>query len=50
MAVRLAGGLQKILANSVDTNEMLPYAAFHLSLHCLPKYLFTCNQNEKGCT
>ena len=24
-----------ILANSADTNEMLPYAAFHLGLHCL---------------
>ena len=30
-----------ILANSVDPDEMPPYAAFHLVLHCLPKYLFT---------
>ena len=29
-----------ILANSADPDEMLPYAAFHLGLHCLPKYLF----------
>ena len=29
------------LANSEDPDEMLPYAAFHLSLHCLQKYLFT---------
>ena len=27
---------------------MTHYAAFHLGLHCLPKYLFTGNQNEKG--
>ena len=26
---------------------MPPYAAFHLGLHCLPKYLFTITQNEK---
>ena len=24
------------LANSVDPDEMLQYAAFHLGLHCLP--------------
>ena len=30
-----------ILANSVDPDEMPPYAGLHLSLHCLPKYLFT---------
>ena len=27
--------------NSADPDEMPPYAAFHLGLHCLPKYLFT---------
>ena len=36
------------IANSADSDEMLPYAAFHLGLHCLPKYLFTDIQNEKG--
>ena len=30
-----------IFANSTDSDEMLPYVAFHLGLHCLPKYLFT---------
>ena len=35
-------------ANSADLDEMLPYAAFHLGLHYLPKYLFTRTQNEKG--
>ena len=35
------------LANSADLDKMLPYAAFHLGLHCLPKYLFTGTQNEK---
>ena len=37
-----------ILANSADSDEMPPYAAFHLGLHCLPKYLLTGIQNEKG--
>ena len=27
-----------VLANSADPDEMLHYAAFHLGLHCLPKY------------
>ena len=26
-----------ILANSADPDEMLPYAAIHLGLHCLPQ-------------
>ena len=29
-----------ILANSADPDEMQHYAAFHLVLHCLPKYMF----------
>ena len=29
-----------ISANSADPDEMQHYAAFHLGLHCLPKYLF----------
>ena len=29
-----------ILANNVDPDKMQLYAAFHLGLHCLPKYLF----------
>ena len=37
-----------ILGNSVDPDEMLPYAAFHMGLPCLPKYMFTCIQNEKN--
>ena len=37
-----------ILVNSADPDEMPPYVAFHLGLHCLPKYLFTSYQNEKG--
>ena len=37
-----------ILANSADPDEIQPYAAFHPGLHCLPKYLFTGIQNEKG--
>ena len=28
------------LANSADPIEMLDYAAFHLGLHCLPRYMF----------
>ena len=37
-----------ILANSADPDEMPPYAAFHLGLHGLPKYLFLCIKTEKG--
>ena len=29
-----------VLANSTDTDEMSPYVAFHLGLHCLPKETF----------
>ena len=29
-----------VLANSADPDEMPHYAAFHLGLHCLPKYMF----------
>ena len=36
------------LANSAGPVEMPPYAAFHLGLHCLLKYLFTSIQKEKG--
>ena len=28
------------LANSADPDHMQHYAAFHLGLHCLPKYSF----------
>ena len=37
-----------IIANTADPNEMRPYAAFHLDLHCLPKDMFTGVKNEKG--
>ena len=37
-----------ICANSADLDEMPAYAAFHLGIHCLPKYLFISIQNEKG--
>ena len=37
-----------ILANNADPDEMQPYAAFHLGLHCLPKYLFRGFQYTKG--
>ena len=30
-----------VLANSAYSYEMPPLAAFHLGLHCLPKYLYT---------
>ena len=30
-----------VLANSVDPDEMLHHAAFHLGLHCLPKCTFS---------
>ena len=34
--------------NSADPDEMPHYVAFHLGLHCLPKYLLAGIQNEKG--
>ena len=36
-----------ILANSVYPDETTHYAAFHLGLRCLPKYLFISIQNDK---
>ena len=39
-----------ILGNSADTDEMQHYAAFHLGLHCLPKYLFMGFQYTQGYT
>ena len=40
--------IMKSLANSADPGEILHYAAFHLGLHCLPKYLFSGIQNEEN--
>ena len=37
-----------ILAKSADPDEMQYGAAFHLGLHCLPKYLFMGFQYTKG--
>ena len=34
--------------NSVDTDEMQHYAAFHLGLHCLQKYSFRGFPEYKG--
>ena len=34
-----------ILANSENPDKMPTYVTFHLGIHCLPKYLFTCIQN-----
>ena len=34
--------------NSVGPDEMQHYAAFHLGLHCLQKYLFRGFLNTKG--
>ena len=36
-----------ILANSADPDEMQHYAAFHQSLHCLPKHSFRCFRYTK---
>ena len=34
------------LAKSVEPDKIWHYAAFHLGLHCLPKYLFSGIPNE----
>ena len=36
-----------ILANSAGPDEMLPKAAFHVDLHCLPKYLFPVSRMKR---
>ena len=36
-----------ILANSADPDKMLHDVAFHLDLHCLPKYLSMKRVNTK---
>ena len=36
------------ITNSEDPDEMHHYAAFHLELHCLEKYLFRGFQYIKG--
>ena len=36
-----------VLATSTDPDEMLHHVAFHLGLHCLPKYLFRGFQSSK---
>ena len=35
-------------AKSADPYEMLHFAAFHLGLHCLPKYLFMSLSIKRG--
>ena len=37
-----------MLTSSVDIDEMLHYAAFHLGLHCLSEYPFRDFQYTKG--
>ena len=37
-----------VLGNSVDSYEMLHYAAFSQGLHCLPKYPFSNFPYAKG--
>ena len=44
----VSGEFSVYLSNRPGPDEMPPFVAFHLGLHCLPKYLFTDVQNEKG--
>ena len=37
-----------VLRNSVDPDEMLHNAAFHLGFHCLQKYTFRSHQYTKS--
>ena len=37
-----------VLENSADPDEMPHYAAFHLGLHCLPKYLLRGFWSSRG--
>ena len=36
-----------IMANNEDPDEMQHYAAFHLGLHCLPRYPFRVSRIQK---
>ena len=36
------------VVNSVDPDEMPRYTAFHLGLHCFPRYPFSGFQYNKG--
>ena len=40
--------IQTNKTNNAEPDEIPPYVAFHLGLHCLPKYLFTGIQDSKG--
>ena len=46
--VFLSLNINFVIANSADLDEMPHYAAFHLGLHCLPKYLFRDFWSSKG--
>ena len=37
-----------ILANSANSDEMQHFAAFHLGLHCWPKYLLGVTSTQRG--
>ena len=37
---KLSIKIMLIIVNSADPDEMQHYAAFHLGLHSLPKYMF----------
>ena len=39
-SLKIMFGLANIVDLDLDTYEMQYYAAFHLGLHCLPKYAF----------
>ena len=47
MIIILSLKINFVLANSVDPDEMLHYPAFHLGLHCLPKYPFRSFESTK---
>ena len=46
--IKIISILELLLANSADPDEKPHFVAFHLSLHCLPKYLFTGSQCTRG--
>ena len=39
-----------VLANSADPDEMPPYAAFFMGLHCMPKNMFRGFRSTNGYT
>ena len=48
ISIKMCISVHEAYFNSAYPDEISPYVPFHLGLHCLPRYLVTSIQNEKG--